>query len=329
MNRKAWLSIAAAVSVLLVLSGCSLPKVSLFGDTAQPLKEYTLQGEGEGKVLVLSVDGVISDRPKQQLLRSQPSLVQQVTAYLKHAESDPDIKALLLKVNSPGGTVTASDIIYHEIENYKDRTGVKIVVAMMNVAASGGYYISLPADHIVAHPTTITGSIGVIFMRSGVSGLMEKVGLSVEVSKSGKNKDMGSPFRPPTAEEAVLFQELTDGLADRFFKLVEKHRHLSEQQMEKITTARVFLPEKALELGLVDQIGYLDDAIAKAKEIAGLKQDARVVAYRRKKVEDDTIYNPAVSSEGGDISALMPALAPLSAVADADFYYIWPAAMGQ
>lgn len=327
MRKLMWLAI---IIVFALPTGCSLPKVTLFGDTSQPLKEYVLQGEGKGKVLVLSVEGVISSLPDKKLLRSEPSMVQQVAAYLKHAEQDPEIKALLLKVNSPGGSATASDILYHEISAYKQRTGVKMLVCMMNLGASGGYYISLPADYIMAHPTTITGSIGVIFSRPEVSGLMEKAGLSVTVNKSGVQKDMGSPYREPTEEEMALFQELTDGMAKRFIDLVIKHRNIKPEQLAQIKTARVFLADKAKELGLVDQIGYLDEAVSKAKELAGLDSDARVVTYRRHKAEDDTIYNPAIRyyDGGGDLESMLPMLAPLSTMGEVDFYYIWPAAMG-
>lgn len=326
MRKTIWL---VAIMILLAITGCSLPKLTLFGEKQEPLQEFVLQGSGKGKILVLSIDGVISDKPQDRLLRSYPSMVQQAVAYLKHAEQDPEIKALLLKVNSPGGTVTASDILFHEISAYKQRTGVKMIVAMMSVAASGGYYISLPADYIMAHPTTVTGSIGVIFMRPGVSGLMEKAGLSMTVNKSGAQKDMGSPFRPPTEEEHVLFQGLTDGLAGRFYDLVMQHRKLKPDQREQVATARVYLAPQAQALGLVDQIGYLDDAVAKAKEIAGLDADARVITYRRNKVEDDTLYNPAIQRQGSDLEALVPFLAPLSAATEAGFYYVWPAAMGQ
>ena len=317
------------VFVLFLATGCSLPKITLFGEGEKPLKEFTLQGSGDKKILVMSIDGTISDRPQEHLLRTEPSIVQQAAAYLKQAEQDTDIKALLIKVNSPGGTVTASDILYHEISGYKQRTGAKVVVAMMNLAASGGYYISLPADYIMAHPTTITGSVGVIFMRPKAMGLMDKVGLSVMVNKSGPQKDMGSPFREATAEEQALFQGLTNDLAARFIGLVEQHRHLQPAQRELIATARIFLAEEALKAGLVDGIGYLDDAIAKTKSLAGLPENARVIIFRKEKKENDTIYNPAVRHAEGDLNALLPALAPLSAGSEADFYYVWPAAMGQ
>jgi protease-4 len=312
---------------VLMIAGCSLPKFSLFPE-AGPLKETTLQGSGEEKILVVSISGVISDQPKERLLSTRPSMVQEVVAHLRRAEKDAHIKALLLKVNSPGGTVTASDILYHELSDYKKRTGVKIVVAMVDLAASGGYYVSLPADWIMAHPTTVTGSIGVIFARPQVSGFMEKWGLAMEISKSGVQKDMGSPFRPPTEAEYAIFQELTDGLAVRFLDLVATHRKLTPQMREQIASARVYLAPAAKELGLVDQIGYLSDAIDKAKELGGLGKDARVITYRRAESEDDNIYNPAVMHKGNASGETGPLPALFSFGGETGFYYLWPAALG-
>jgi protease-4 len=312
--------------VVMAMVGCSLPNINLFPE-AGPLKEVTLEGTGDEKILVLSIQGTISDRPKEKLLRTHPSMVQEVISQLKRAEQDPLIKAVLMKVNSPGGTVTASDILYHEIRSYKERSGIKLVVAMMNVAASGGYYLSLPADWIMAHPTTITGSIGVIFSRPGVSGFMEKLGLALHVSKSGELKDMGSPFRAPTEADKAIFQALTDQMAQRFINLVLEHRTLSADQRQRIASARVFLASEAQQVGLIDQIGYLTDAVEKAKSLAGLSPDAKVVTYRRYKTEDDNIYNPAVRQLAAN-GIQSSALSALSAVQEAGFYYIWPAAVG-
>ena len=314
---------------LLATTGCSLPKVTLFGESDQPLEEYTLAGKGKEKILVMSIDGIISGRARRSLLGSRPSMIQQVAAYLQRAQGDENIKVLLIKVNSPGGTVTASDILYHEIKTYKERSGAKIVIAMMSLATSGGYYISLPADVIMAHPTTVTGSVGVIYLRPNFTGLMDKVGVSVGVNTSGPNKDMGSPYRPATDEENALFQDLTDDMARRFIGLVTQHRNLNKDQVQQIATARVLLADEAKDLGLVDSIGYLDDAVNKAKEIAGLNKEARVVAYRRYEPQDDTIYNPAIQTTNDTPSALAPMLSQLAAVSEAGFYYIWPAAIGQ
>jgi len=324
MRRWSWLFMIAMV---VAYTGCSLPRLSLFPE-AGPLKEVTLEGSGEEKILVLTINGPISDQPKQKLLRTNAGMVQELVTHLQKAEKDAQVKALLLKVNSPGGPVTASDILYHEISGYKARSGAKVIVAMMNVAASGGYYLSLPADWIMAHPTTITGSIGVIFMRPGVSGFMEKYGFAMNINKSGEEKDMGSPFREPTAKDEAIFQDLTNQMAERFYSLVQKHRSLTPQQMEQIKTARIFLAPEAQKLGLVDEIGYLKDAVAKAKTLAGLKADAKVVTYRRQESEEDNIYNTAMSGSQGGPEANLPTLPQFLAIPEAGFYYMWPAAVG-
>lgn len=311
----------------LVMAGCSLPNISLFPE-AGPLKEVILEGTGDEKILVLNVQGTISDKPKEKLLGTRPSMVQQLVSHIRLAEKDANIKAVLLKVSSPGGTVTASDIIYHELQEFKSRSGVKMVVSMVNMAASGGYYVSLPADWIMAHPTTVTGSIGVIFSRPGVSGFMDKLGLSMHVSKSGDRKDMGSPFRPPTEADDVIFQQLIDEMAARFLGLVEKHRTIKPEHRARIASAQIFSAKEAREVGLVDEIGYLSDAIAKAKSLAGLSPDARVVTYRRYEAKDDNIYNPATGLPDGTMGGNGSALSLLTSAQEAGFYYLWPASLG-
>ena len=169
----------------------------------------------------------------------------------------------------------------------------------MNVGASGGYYVALPADRIFAHATSITGSVGVVFLRPQVFGLMDKIGVGIAVSKSGRNKDIGSPFRPATEEETAIFQELTDHLAQQFIDRVKAHRQISESDLADIQTARIYNAEVAKKKGLVDEIGYLSDAVASAKTLAGLEKDARVVVYRRIEYANDTIYNPATGAGAG------------------------------
>jgi len=320
------LLIFALVTTLFLFIGCTAPKIRLFPSQADPLKEFTLEGKADQKVLVIPVRGVISDASREGFIRTRPSLVQEVVSQLRLAEDDKKVKAVILKVDSPGGSVTASDILYNEILSFKERTGVKVVVAMMGVAASGGYYISLPADYIFAHPTTLTGSVGVIFLRTKVIGLMDKIGVGVEVNKSGVNKDMGMPYRPATAEEKKILQSMTNRLGTRFLDLAAKHRNLDPTVTAKIATARVYLASEALELGMVDEIGYLDQAISKAKQLADLPDNVRVVVYRRTEYPDDNIYNTSTRYGGGDLSVISVDLLP-----DAlnqfrtGFYYLWPA----
>jgi len=317
----------ALATSLLLFMGCTVPKIRLFPSQADPLKEFTLEGKADQKVLVIPVRGIVTNHPKEGFIRTRPSMVQEVVSQLRLAEKDKNVKAVILKIDSPGGSVTASDVLFNEILTFKERTGATVVAAMMGVAASGGYYISLPADYILAHPTTITGSIGVIFMRPKVTGLMHKIGIGMDVSKSGVNKDIGSPFRPATAEEEKIFQDLTDRLGVRFIDLVAKHRKLDPAIIAEIATARIYLASEALELGLVDEIGYLENAVLQAKKLAQLPEDAKVVVYRRTEYPDDNIYNTSTRYGGGELSVISVDLLP-----DAlnqfrtGFYYLWPVA---
>ncbi len=312
---------AAAVSLL--MAGCFQTQVKFFKDGTDPLGEYTLEGSGRDKIALIRVEGVITDQPDKGILRSMPSVVQETVAQLALAESDPAVKGVLLVVDSPGGTVTASDLLYHEIKRFKERSGRKVVVVMMNMATSGGYFISLPADKIVAHPSTVTGSVGVIFMRPKLHGLMEKIGVAVEVDKSGDAKDIGSPFNPTTPEEKAFFQQIVDELAADFYAKVALHRKLSEEAMKEVKTAAVFLPRRAKELGLIDEIGYLDEAVALARKIAGAGDDARLVVYRRERYANDSYYNNSVSRDGAVPHLINVSLAGRDSL-PAGFYYLWP-----
>ena len=313
----------------MVISGCVAPRISIFGNNGEPLEEYTLQGSTKGKVLLIPVKGKITDDVESGLIRKKPSMVQEIVAQLKKAEKDKDVGAVLLIIDSPGGSVTASDVLYHEIVQFKEKTGTKVVAAMMDVAASGGYYIALPADAIVAHPTTITGSVGVLFLQPKVIGLMDKIGVEVQVSKSGANKDIGSPFRTATAQEKQIIQEMTDKLAQRFLALVSQHRRIDAKGMTEIASANVYLADEAQRLGLVDRIGYLSDAVDEAGRLAGLGKDAKVVVYRREKYENDTIYNMQSTWTGGDERLTLIDLGlPASEASEiaTGFYYLWPMA---
>jgi protease IV len=316
--------VASLVLAVILGSGCIRPKITLFPDATEPLKEFTLQGAGAEKILIIPVNGFISDSQKGPSFHRQPSMVQEIVSQLKKAEKDKEIKAVILKIDSPGGSVTASDLLYHEITRFKERSKASVVVMMMDVATSGGYYIALPADFIFAHPTTITGSIGVIFLRPNVSGLMGKIGVEMEVDKSGKNKDMGSPFRSATKDEEQIMQNLIDVQAGRFIGLVMSQRRLTDEAKTNIASARIYSADDALRLGLVDQIGYLDEAIEKTSRLAGLPENARVIVFRRTEYPDDNLYNtysgrPGIPEINLLESGLSDSLPPLRS----GFYYLW------
>ena len=315
------------VLALVLIMGCVMPRVNIFSVTPDPLKEYTLEGVGADKILLIPVDGLISDSSKKGLLTATPSLVEQVVLQINKAQKDKQIKAVLFKVNSPGGTITASDLLYHEISAYKEKTGSKIVISMMDLATSGAYYMSLPADIIMAHPTTITGSIGVISLQPKVKGLMDKIGLGVDVQKVGKYKDMASPFRDTSEEERNLLQKTMNDFGERFMGLVKKHRQLTPQAITEISTARVFLANEALQMGLIDKIGYISDAVKETKKIANISEDAKLIVYRRAEFPEDNYYNVGgVTSENLNVSVINIEL-PEILSAKAGFYYLWPGAI--
>jgi protease-4 len=323
MKRRLGRWIPVLVLGTVFLLGCS-PSIRLFSGAGDPLSEYTLEGEGRSRVLVMPIRGILSDAPDEGWIRTRPSVVAGVVSQLRKAEKDERVRAVVFKIDSPGGTATAGDLLYHEISGFKARTGAKVVAAMMTLAASGAYYISLPADHILAHPTTVTGSVGVIFLRPEVSGLMGKLGLDVAVYKTGENKDMGAFFRKPTGEERRIMAGLITRLGDRFFTLVKKHRPATKAVFKTIATARIFLAEEALALGMIDEIGYLDDALAKARALAGLPADARVVVYRRDELPDDTIYHaPESLHGGGEPPSLVRTGLPTPGSLVPGFYYLW------
>ena len=195
---------------------------------------------------------------------------------LKGHVKDPSIKAIVLRIDSPGGAVAPSQEIYEEIR--KAVAKKKIVVSMGSVAASGGYYIAAPATRIVANPGTLTGSIGVIMEIPNVEGLMNKIGVKTEVIKSGRHKDIASVFRGIKKEEREILQGVLDNVHEQFIKAVAEGRKMLIEDVKRIADGRVFTGEQALKAGLVDEIGNLEDAIKAAAKLTGIKGEPSVVS---------------------------------------------------
>jgi protease-4 len=278
--------------VALLASGCALVQVNIQPET-QPLEERVLEGEGAAKVLLIAIEGVISAEkptPRPFSLKEPVGMIALLKEELRKAEKDPAVKAVVLKVNSPGGTVTASDIIYHELAAFKNKKQVPLVAAMMDVAASGGYYVSCAADRIIAHPTAVTGSIGVLAIKVSAAGLLNTIGIQNETLVAGSKKDMWSPLRPLTAAERGIFQGIIDSLDERFLEVVVAARRPGSAQLATFSDARILTASEALNLGLVDRLGYIQDAIEEAKGLAGIKE-ARVVTYARPREYQNNVYS--------------------------------------
>jgi len=222
------------------------------------------------KIGVIPVEGTISDS-------------QTVTSELVKFRKDNRIKAVILKINSPGGAIAPSQEIYREIE--KTIPTKKVVAAMGTVAASGGYYIAAATNKIVANPGTITGSIGVIMEFVRVEDLLNKIGVDLEIMKSGEFKDIGSPDRKLTAREREILDAMIMDMQKQFVQAIVRGRNLSLEKVQEIADGRIFSGAQAKELGLVDFLGNFQDAVEITKELAGIKGDVTLVYAKKSKFE--------------------------------------------
>ncbi|MCF6154274.1 MAG: signal peptide peptidase SppA [Candidatus Brocadia sp.] len=240
--------------------------------------ETVVGGSGESKIAIIPIKGILSNESAEGLFIEKPSIVEVVKQQLEQATDDAHVKAILLEVDSPGGGITASDIIYNQITKFKAETQKKVVVYMQDIAASGGYYISSAADAIVAHPTTITGSIGVIMPLINVAELINRYGIKDNSIASGNLKEIGSPLKQMTADEAAVLKGIIDEMYMQFVKVVSTGRNLDIEEVKKIADGRIYTGKQALDKGLVDQLGYPEDAIALTKKLARLTE-ATIVRY--------------------------------------------------
>ncbi|MGD0883481.1 MAG: signal peptide peptidase SppA [Thermodesulfovibrionales bacterium] len=316
------------VLALFVFSGCVGVNVSLSPET-RPLEEKVLEGEGKPKILLIDLDGVISFKDETDALKIQtrPSKVAFFREALRKAEADSDIAGVIVRINSPGGSVAASDTIYHEIMRFKQKKKIPVTAYIMELGASGGYYVASASDRIVASPTAITGSIGVIAMKVNIEGLLSKIGVSDETYKSGPKKDFWSPLRPSTPEEKKMLQGIIDKLYSRFLDVVSANRQkrLTEKEVMTLADGRIFTAGEALEAGLIDQVAYLDETIDAMKRALNIEQ-ARAITYIRPKTFTSNIY-----SEYSEMPLLGPQVINLISInaeelsffSGAQFMYLW------
>ncbi len=230
------------------------------------------------KIAVIEITGV--------LLESKS-----VIENIQKAKKDKSIKAIVIRINSPGGGVAPSQDIYREIVRAKKDKPV--IASLSSVAASGGYYIACAADKILASPGSLTGSIGVIMNFSNMERLFEKIGLKNYVIKSGKYKDIGSPLREMTANEKNMLQAVIDNVHAQFIGAVAEGRVLAREKVETIADGRIFSGEQAVDLGLVDKLGNLQDSVLLAARTVGIKGDPKVVYLKKKKGIVEYIFNKA------------------------------------
>lgn len=333
----AWTALAAAV-----LPGC-LPNsvtVSLRGGRDKLEQAVVLADPGTptAKVAMIDVRGLIADVSTPTLLGDGPNPVDEVVMRLMAAEQDSSVKAVVLRINSPGGTVTASDILYREVESFRSRTKKPVVVSMGEIAASGGYYLSLAGDRILAEPTTLTGSIGVIIPSFNFSEGLNRIGIKSRSIKSGANKDLANPFEPIREPQYAVLQQVVDEFYAKFKGLVVQRRPgLKAENLADATDGRIITGARAAELGLVDELGGVRDAFTIAKELAGIKAGTLVkfsfgpaegtrspYAAARSGDQRPVLMNGAGGTELNLVQVRLDAAGPSGASAgSAGVYYLW------
>ena len=316
--RASALGLCAGVLGLL---GCVTIDLPLGG--RGDLQEKVVLGTGGPKLLLVDLDGVLSEEDERGSLGlgGRESAVARVREQLDRAREDDEVRGLLLRIHSPGGTVTASDIIYREILRFKEETKRPVVAQCMGLCASGGYYVAMAADRVLAHPTSVTGSIGVIFSGLSLAGLMEKLGVEDQTLTSGPYKDVGSPLRRMTPDEEAQLQSVIDDLFAGFLEVVRRGRPaLAPEAVSHLADGRIYSARQAKEAGLVDDLGYLPEAVEELKRRAGVAE-ARVVVYHRPREWRENLYSASAAPE--------PRLRPdgssrlAAALGGPTFLYLW------
>ncbi|MBE2220516.1 MAG: signal peptide peptidase SppA, partial [Anaerolineae bacterium] len=274
-----WILMAVVVGFMLPVCSCGVLMTSgLIGagmmGASTAGTSFTSTSFGES-VAVIRIEGTILSSDSTD--SSTDAVSGTIIAELETAVADPNVKAIVLRVDSPGGSVTGSAQIWEAINDIEK----PVVVSMASMAASGGYYVSAPADYIVARPDTLTGSLGVIMTVYDATALMEKVGLEVNAITSGENKAIGSMYAEMTPQQEEILQVLIDESYAEFVRVISEGRGMSEEAVLALADGRIYSGEQAFANGLVDQLGNFDDAIAKAAELGGIQGEPNVVEYER------------------------------------------------
>lgn len=260
-----------AMALTLAFAGASAP-----ASTSGVWQEDIVSGQGVDRVVIINVNGAIGAAGGDGLFTAGLGH-EQLISQIRTAAADSRVKAVVLRVDSPGGSVVASNEMYIELLKLRD-SGKHVVVSMGTVAASGGYYISMAGEKIYANPDTLTGSLGVIVSILNYDEAFDRLGLEEYVYKSGDFKDIGSPVRPPRPEEEAIWMALVDEAYQGFVDVIVDGRGMARDDVLRVADGRVYTGRQALSLGLIDELGNLEDAIEGAKTLAGL-EDALVVRY--------------------------------------------------
>jgi len=278
-----WSRLKRSLLVMVLMISLALNCMLLPTMATLPLAQEVVFGNAEAPntVALISLDGVIME--EEDGMWSGSSTYQWFEQQIDRASEDPSVKAVIVEIDSPGGGVTASDTLYRKLRKLAQTK--KTVCLMGGIAASGGYYVACAADYLMAQPTTVTGSIGVIISSYDMSKLMNyRLGIEEQTIKSGPKKDILSPFRPMTEDEREMLSGIVSDMYETFLSVVATNRKfkLEPDQVRALADGSIFTAKQAKENGLIDDVGYLEDAVAKVRELAKLSsEDTKVVKYKK------------------------------------------------
>lgn len=248
-------------------------------DEYPQFQEIWSYGQGKVKAVRIALDGVIMRYVEGRMFEPAYDMVEQTLRQIRAARQDENVRVLLLEVNSPGGVLTPSDEIYRALQTFRaSRDDRRIVVFVRDLAASGGYLASVAGDWIIAEPTAIVGSIGVIIQTLNWHALSEEIGITDTTIVSGANKDLLNPFQPVSEEHVEMFQDIVDANHRYFVEAVARGRGMNEQRVKALADGRLFTAARALDAGLIDEVGYFDRSLEKVRELADVDQ-IKVVRY--------------------------------------------------
>jgi len=315
-----------------VLAGCGQTAFHIeMVPTDRQLVETRIQGDAGlfvfDKIAIIDVDGLLANRLQGGWMRSGENPVSLFVEKLDKAAADRSVKAVVLRLNSPGGTVAASDIMYHHLMEFRRQTGKPVIACVLGIGCSGAYYIACGCDGIMAQPSGVVGNIGTVFQTFSVAGTMEKIGVKAVTIKSGELKDMASPLHDLSDEEHKVLQGIIEQFSEQFFEVVRKGRQaIDEKKLSELTDGRVFTAQQALQQGLIDKVGYLDEGIKWAKEIAGVKKTS-VVIYHRPSNYKPNAYGLAAAGSDGLGPLVNLELPDWLNAGGAQFLYLWQPAV--
>jgi protease IV len=281
VNRKVFLPVLFLAAVL-TLAGCAFVSIDLMSLMRVPnMQERVITKGSNSKVLVVEILGIVTTTGIKQMFASQEGTLERLDTILDIAGKDPGIKALILKIDSPGGSVTASDLVYRRIVDFKTTKKIPVVACITNMGASGAYMIALSADRIVALPTSMVGNVGVFIPFISFQGLMDMLGVRDETIASGKYKVAGSPKKDMTEDDRAIYKTIVDEMYADFIAKVKKNRPtMTEADIKIVGDGRVMAANTALNYHAIDEVGYYENAVKSVEKLTG-KTNPTVVVYRR------------------------------------------------